>query len=385
MQLATRTAPTPSATAAGPPHSVCLVIGQLGLGGAEKQLVLLACGLHQRGVRVTVVTLFGGGPREKDLRQVGVPVVHLGSADLSAGPTGVLRAATLVARLTGHLRHERPDLVHAFLYHAYVLATPAARLAGVPLVAGRRSLGTFLDGRPIAQWVQRVATRHTRLLVANAYAVADDARRREHLPDGKLSVIYNGLPQEAFTAASPAIVEHPAGPVVVCVANLRAYKGHRDLLEAAAVARDRGCPCTLILIGSGAEHDALRDQADDLGIDVRLLGQRDDVAAWLARADLVVLASRTEGMSNAVMEAMAASRAVVATDVGGTAELLRGRGVVVAPRSPQALADAMMRLLADPAERARLGENARRFAREHLRADVMVERHLDLYRSRVVR
>ncbi|GAB3898656.1 hypothetical protein GCM10027612_57240 [Microbispora bryophytorum subsp. camponoti] len=100
----------------------------------------------------------------------------------------------------------------------------------------------------------------------------------------------------------------------------------------------------------------------------------------LAAADVVVLASLAEGMSNSIMEAMAAGRPVVATDVGGGAELLEGRGILVPPEDPVALSDGILRVLDDPDLAAGLGAAARAWARKNLGLDVMVDDHLALYR-----
>lgn len=363
------------------PARVCLLIGQLGLGGTEKQVVLLAEGLRARGVDVSVLVMFAGGPREDELRAAGVPVVHLGFVGGTAWPRLLPANAAAFARLVRHLRRRRPEVLHAFLFHSYVTAAPAARLAGIRLlVAGRRSLGDFKDGRRLLLAAERVVTSMTDLLVANAEAVSADTLRRERIRPDKITTIYNGLPDSAFVPAVPEVIA-TAAPVVLCVANLKPDKGHRFLLQALARLRDQGRACTLALAGEGPERARLRHLADRLGIDVRFLGARTDIPSLLARAQVVVLPSLHEGMSNAVMEAMAAGRPVVATDVGGTGELLRGRGILVPPADPRALADGLTRVLDDAALAARLGAAARSWSREHLHVDAMVDRHIDLYRE----
>ncbi|MFF5262486.1 glycosyltransferase [Actinomadura viridis] len=370
---------------APPLAKVCLLIGQLGLGGTEKQVALLAEGLHRRGVDTTVLVMFDGGPRERMLHAAGVEVIRLGFHTMREGRGRLPLNAAAFARLVGELRRLRPDVLHAFLYHSYVTAAPAARLAGVPvLVAGRRSLGDFKRGRRLVLAAERVATRMTDLLVANAESVAEDTRRGEGVPPGKLTVVYNGLPDTAFEPAAPAEIVTDA-PVLLCVANLKRGKGHRHLLDAAARLGERGRPCTLALAGDGPARPALEHQAARLGVDVRFLGGRTDVEALLARADVVVLPSLHEGMSNSIMEAMAAGRPVVATDVGGSGELLQGRGVLVPPGDSRALADGLERVLDDPGLAERLGSRARDWSRAHLRADTMVERHIDLYTRLLVR
>jgi glycosyltransferase involved in cell wall biosynthesis len=360
---------------------VCLLIGQLGLGGTEKQVVLLAQGLHARGIETSVYLLFEGGPWEDALRAAGIPVVHLGFPSRRRWLRTLPGHVAAFARLVRHLRRERPDVLHAFLYHSYVTAAPAARLARIKvMVAGRRSLGDFKRGRRVLLAVERVATRFTDLLVANAESVAEDTIRGEGVRPDKITTVYNGLPESAFEPVAPAAIATDS-PVILCVANLKIYKGHRFLLDAVARLRERDLPCTLVLVGEGPERRALEEQAVRLGIDVRFLGIRTDVEALLARADVAVLPSLHEGMSNAVMEAMAAGLPVVATEVGGTGELLRGRGVLVPPSDAEALADGLGRVLADPALAARLGAGARAWSREHLHADAMVDEHVALYQD----
>ncbi|MFE7675883.1 glycosyltransferase [Streptomyces albidoflavus] len=373
----------PSASA-GPgapplPGRVCLMIGQLGLGGAEKQLVLLARELSARGVTTDLLVMFEKGPREAELLGTGVTVVELGFRGRRPFLPCLAANVRAFARLVAHLRRTRPEVLTAFLFHAYLAAAPAARLARVPaLVAGRRSLGHFKRGRRAALLAERLATRWTHAVVPNAEAVAEDVRRGEGVPEHKITVIPNGLAPEAFVPARPATVE-TALPVVLCVANLSRHKGHRHLLD--AVARLRGGPaeCTLLLVGDGPERAALQEQAAALGIDARFLGRRADTAPLRARADVVVLPSLEEGMPNAVMEAMAAGRPVVATAVGGTPELLEGRGLLVAPGRADALADALARVLTDPPLAARLGRDARDWARAHLDSATMADRYLTLY------
>ncbi len=346
---------------------VVLLIGQLGLGGTEKQVALLAAGLRARGADVAVWVMFGRGPREAELAAAGVPVVELGFGRLH-DPRAALRNAAAFLRLVWRLRRARPDVLHAFLIASYLVAAPAARLAGVPLlVAGRRSLGDFKEGRPLVLAAERAANRLTDHIIANAEAVALDALRQERLPAGKVSVVYNGLPDQAFR------VRPAEKTTVLCVANLKAYKGHEHLLEAMALL---AAPPELVLVGEGPMRPSLEAQAARLGLRVTFAGARTDPETFLAAARVFVLPSLEEGLSNAVMEAMAAGVPVVATAVGGTPELLRhGRGTLVPPADPRALAAAIDKALADPATYLA----AREWAREHLTADAMVDRHLEIY------
>lgn len=350
-----------------------LVVGQLGLGGTERQVVLLASALLARGVDVRVCAMYAGGPRERELAEAGVPV-WIGSVPSS---WQVWRLATSLVRFLRLVREQRPDVVHAFLFHAYVLAGPLSRLAGVPaVVAGRRSLGTFLQGRPVLRLAAGWSNRSYDAFVANAQAVADDSLRRERVRADRMHVIPNALPPEAFTRVRDP--ERPwDDPVrLVCVANLIHYKGHRHLLDALALL---GQPVHLDLIGDGPERVALAAQATGLGLDVALLGARTDVPALLAAADVFVLPSLEEGMSNALMEAMAAGLPCIATDVGGNREVLADAGVLCRPGDAADLAAGLRHVLDDPGAARALGAAARSAAASRFGIDALGDAHLALY------
>ena len=363
-----------------PLRSVVLVIGQLQIGGTEGQVVLLAEGLRRRGIDVAVAVLFDDGPYAANLRDAGIDVYYASLP--KPRRDGVVASAKLLpalARFTGWLRGRRPQVVHAFLYHAYVLTPLPARLAGAQVVAGRRSLGDFKNGSRALLAIERAATSLTTKVVANSYAVARDTLAAEQLAPGKLTVIPNGIPPVTFEPVEPANLGAVKSPIVVCVANLKKYKGHRELVDAAAVLARESLRCTLVFVGDGPERASLDAHARELGIDVMFLGHRRDVRPILAAADVVVLPSHGEGLSNSILEAMALGRSIVATDVGGNPEALGSTGLLVPPKDPTALADALKRVLHDEDLRRRLGAAARLRARTEFSADEMVERHVTLY------
>ena len=362
--------------------SVVLAIGQLNRGGTERQLVALAGGLRSRGVEVAVASLFTGGPYESDLAEMQIPVFLAGFPSWrSEGVAGLLRAVPAFARYVRWLRERRPDVVHAFLYHAYVITPFACRLAGIrTVVAGRRSLGNFKEGHRGLLRLERAATAATTHVVANSAAVATDALRQEHLPSRKLSVIRNGIPKVFFEAAEPAALPRDR-PVVLCLASFRPCKGHRVLLDAAALLARDGLPVTLVLVGEGGDRASIEERAAELALKALFLGERDDVSELLAVADVAVLPSFEEGLSNAVLEAMAAGCPVVATDVGGNAEALGETGLLVPPRDASALAAGIAAVLRDRERAADLAAAARERAQREFSVDTMVERHIGLYES----
>ncbi|MEU0481183.1 glycosyltransferase [Streptosporangium sp. NPDC006013] len=358
---------------------VVLVTGHLGLGGAEKQLSLLARELCGRGIEAHVFVLSKGGPHEASLRDAGVEVHHLGFSRRPSGSAALVGNLRAFAHLVKLLKQLRPDVLHGFLYESYVLGSIAARLARVPVVvAGRRTQG-YLKPRP--RWytaLEKAVTGITDHVIANAVAVAEGTCKVERVPSHKVSVIYNGLPASAFEPAKPENID-TALPMVLCVARLSTNKGHRFLIDAAALLSRDGHPCTFVLVGDGAERKRLQRHVNELGVDVRFIGFHTNIEGFLARADVVVLPSISEGLSNAVMEAMAAGRPIVATRVGGTPELLEGRGILAPPSDPAALAEGIARLLDDPELAVSLGAAARVWARKNLDMDVITEEHINLY------
>ncbi|MFI6599003.1 glycosyltransferase [Nonomuraea sp. NPDC050536] len=356
--------------------SVFLLIGQLGLGGAEYQVTLLAKGLLAQGVKVSVGVLFERGPHARTLSELGIPVTHLG---FQRGAKPVRNAAAF-AGLVRHLRRERPAIMHAHLPPAHLLGVPAARLAGVPVVvATLHTLDRYLRGRRWLAPVDRRAHKLCHHLFAVSAAVERFAVGRMGVPAHLVQVVHNGVPGEAFAAVFPADVQAD-GPVLVSVGNLNAHKGHCHLLDAAALLRNAGRPCTVVLVGDGPERERLREQAAALRVDVRFAGHQPDVRAWLARADVVVMPSLSESLGIAAVEAMAAMRPVVASEVGGLPELLRYRGVLVPPANATALADGIAWVLAHPAQARQLALEARIWSGTHLRADAMVDTYLAAYR-----
>lgn len=366
------------------PLRIVLSVGSLQVGGTESQLVKLAARLTARGHEVHVLAVCRGGPYEESLRAMGVPtrIFGYGGLRLRDG-TGrrslrILLAETrkLVA-MWRHLRALRPDVCHGFLFTCYTHVLPLAWAAGVPVrVNGRR--GTP-PPRPtgLLRAVLDLAGHHaSNLYVTNSRALAAGLVRDEGVPVHRVELIPNGveLPEET---AEPA--RRPAYGVVV--ANLIDYKGHADLVEALALL---DAPPPICLVGEGPERERLtrRIAARGLGHVVRLAGAVPDARAVLTDYQFAVLPSHTEGLPNAILEAMAAGLPVIATAVGGVPDLVADRvtGLLVPPHAPAALAAAIRELAGDPALRQQMGAAGRQAA-ERLSLDECAARHETVYRA----
>lgn len=244
--------------------------------------------------------------------------------------------------------------------------------------------------RPITRPPLRRLDNATARRCARLVAVSEDTRRayeRQGYPQGAIEVVYNGV--ELDGAGPPpglrAELAIPAdAPVVIEIARLCDVKGQRELIQALPLLP--GVHALLLgkdLEQGGAFQLDLEREAAQLGVGDRVVfaGHRDDARAALAEADLLVLPSWTEGLPGVVLEAMAQGRAVVATPVGGTPEIVAEgeTGLLVPPRDPRALADAVARLLADPELRRRMGAAGRTRVAERFTVGAMTKRMLAIY------
>ncbi len=378
---------------------ILYIIGSLDVGGTEGQLVDLATRLDPARYSPVVVCLSSGGVLAERLRTKGVRVEVVGfrGQRMTGSRALTWRAPSLLprfVRLVRLIRREAPDLVHGLLFSAYILGTFAARLAGVPVVvAGRRSLGYFKSGKPHYLLLERLANRMTDLVIANSEAVRQDVLRTERLPAEKVIVIHNGLDQEQFAVPRDGDLRRSLGlqnraPIVGVVANFIHYKGHRYFLPAWAEVVKQFPAAAALLVGDGPLRAECEAQATALGLtqSVYFLGTRRDVPALLALMDVVVHPSLQEGFSNAILEAMAAGKPVVAANVGGNPEaVVHGEtGLLVPPGDSAALADAMLSLLRRPEEAARFGEAARRRVAQQFLLSATVPRYEAVY-DRLVR
>jgi glycosyltransferase involved in cell wall biosynthesis len=341
---------------------LALVVGRLGRGGSERQIVELVQAAHPDHAQCVVICLSEEGPLADEVRAVG--------ADVLAMNAQRLYSPRALWRLSRTLRLEQPDVLYAFLYWGYGISLPLAALM-LPRacrIQARRSLpDADKPRRSFFRWVRWIADRCSHGVIVNSLAVGRAVAHNEPVLSGRLWVVPNGV-------RSMEQRVRPAGTqlTIVCVANLIAYKGHATLLGAVRQLRPSGW--SLLLVGEGPERESIEREiaSADLQERVFLLGPRLDVHDILDAADLLVLPSHSEGMPNAVLEAMAHGIPVVASDVGGVRSLLgSGAGIVVAPGDENALAQALQHLVDDPSLRAEMGERGCELTRGSLSVDAM--------------
>jgi glycosyltransferase involved in cell wall biosynthesis len=350
---------------AGRTH-VMFFTSALGGGGAEKHLVRVANALDRDRFRVSVAVARGGGSYEGEL-----------AADVAYHPLAGGRMRNAALPLRRLLARERPDVLCSFMDHANCVALLATRgLAGAPaVVAGvQNPPSTSLARVPASvRGAIRAGMRslypRADAVVALSRGVGDELARMIPGVAGRLSVIPNaGMDHGAAPPPADATAAADGdGPVLVACGRLVHQKGYPVLLRALARVRER-VPARLRILGEGPLRQELGELAASLGIGdaVSWEGFQPDPARYMAAADVFVLSSEYEGFGNVIVEAMAAGAPVVATDCPyGPGEILEGgrHGVLVPPDDPAAFADALLRVLGDPALRARLRDAGRARAR----------------------
>jgi glycosyltransferase involved in cell wall biosynthesis len=374
---------------------ITYVLPNVESGGTERHVLSLARRIDRSGFSLSLITTAGGGSLYPEF-SAHLPVTILGDAARSRrfrkGPAEHLRTVATLSRL---LLRERPDIVHAYLPAANVIGPLAARLSGVPrVIVSKRAMAEYKVHYPLLRRVEPLGNRLADVILVNSDAVRRDVERTEGHWAGKFRKIYNGVapiepwaPDEAMAFRRREGI--PADALVaLCVSNFYPYKGHEELVEAAARIAPAFRNVIFLMVGRDAgAMEATRARVRERGIEgsVRFVGSRTDVPDLLRASDLFVHPSREEGFSNAILEAMAAGLPVVACDVGGNPEaVVDGEtGRLVPPRDPERFAGAMGELIADESKRKNFGEAGLRRCAERFTLDRMVGEMESLYESLV--
>lgn len=344
-------------------------------GGTQTHLLHLLASLDRRRVRPSLAALTLHPGLSARLERLDVEVANLELTGF-ARPSAWCRAASLAARASRGV-----DLIHGYLFSGNLMAAAVSRLSGVPCITSVRNLD--LSHSAARRMASALAHRRARRVLFNSARVRDETRTCERIALSRTVVIPNGVPDVADTARGESGTPRAAGLTVLCVASLRAKKDHETLLEAFQGARASAPDARLLLVGEGPLRAALQASAGrrGLGDAVVFAGYQADVAAHLSRADVFVLASREEGMPNALLEAMSARLPCLVTDVGGAAEVIQDgvEGYLVPPGRPDVMAERLGRLFADPSLRRRMGEAARLRYETSFTLERMIGAYHDLY------
>lgn len=351
--------------------------------GGQNQVLLTVNGLAEAGEDATLLAHENGELR----RRAGEGLRFLGFSprsefDVQAG-----------WQLAGIVGDRQPQVIHAHDPMAVSLVAMALQMRGSgdpkPLVVASRRVDFHLKRHAFSRWKYG----HVDVFIAASRTIAH-ILEQDGIDRARIEVVHDGV-NVGFIDKQPTVDAHasyrlPHGaPLIGNVAALAPHKGQRHLIAAMALVIRQLPDARLLILGDGELRDALQQQIAALGLErhVLLTGFRDDALGVMRSLDLFVMSSVTEGLGSSILEAMTCERAVVGTRTGGIPEAIDDgtTGVLVPPRDERAMADAIVALLRDPGERARLGAAGRARVIAEFSIDALVQGVMRVYTARAAR
>ena len=351
-----------------------------GWGGQEIRVLTEAAGFIERGHRVVVYAANGAKILDEASR-FGVPAIALPIA--RKRPVGVRALADAFAR-------DHIDVVNTHSSTDTWLSALACRWLRLrrhpePVLVRTRHVSIRVPNDPATRWLYRRATAR---IVTTGDALRDQLIRDNGIDARRIDSVPTGIDERRFEARDRAAARLELGlpldvPLMGIVATLRSWKGHRYLLDAIPLMKRQ--EARAVIVGDGPQRTALEAQCKSLALDDRVIfaGQRHDVAPWLAAFDVFVLPSyANEGVPQALLQAMFARIPCVTTSAGGIPEIAHPDATarVVATKDPQALADAIDALIANPIESERIVANAYAFVAPRYGLETMLDRMDGVFR-----
>ncbi len=354
----------------------------LGWGGQEIRILTEACGMLDRGHRVTLLT-----PAEAEIfpaaTRLSIPVEAVNISKKRLGP--------LLALRDWLKRHGKEyDIINTHSStDSWLSAVACATLDAMPALVRTRHVSTPINNHFSTRWLYEKATAH---IVTTGEALRQQLHRDNGYALDSMTSVRTGIALDTYRPLDKLAMRAKLGldnrPTIGIVATLRDWKGHEDLLDAMVLLRaqfSRFSDWRLVIVGGGPEHERLMQKTAARQLDnvVSLVGNQDNVPEWLSAFDIFTLPSYgNEGVPQGIMQAMACGLPVVCTSVGAISEAVQdGRtGIMVATRNPQSLADALALLMNDETRRAQMGREGYAFACEHFGVDVMLDKMEAVFR-----
>ena len=342
-----------------PLRRLTMAITELDIGGAEQAFVRIATGLQSLGWNVRVISLRDEGPLSKPLVDAGIPVIAL-----QAGEFTDPRA---IWRMKNELKSHRPDVLVTFLHQANIAGRIAGRWAGVPrIISGVR----VADRRWSVAWPERLTRHLTDRYVAVSHTVAGVHQQLCGIAPDRMSIIPNGVDFDLIRHVNPLdrslLNCELTDRILLCAGRLSEQKAPLDVLTAfeRIVSTDlvRYASLKLLFVGDGPLREALEQRVSSSRFRsaVRILGWRSDVLNIMKSSDVLILASRWEGLPNVILEAQAAGLPVIASDVDGNCELVNDQltGRTFQSGDPDGLARVVAEVLENPQKTHELARTA---------------------------
>lgn len=374
---------------------VCYLIGTLGTGGAEGQVVELIRRLDRSRFEPSLILEAGGGTERVDGLVANVKVLRPNAKPIRATVKRVYHAHLALRRLCSYLDDTRPHILHAFLPGSVIYAAGARLLRRVPsMVASRRSLvDCYRPNSWLAARADVIATRSADFVLGNSEAIIQEVVRLDGVPESRTQVIYNGVDTERFSPLNHPGLRGQFGwsaehLVFGMVANFIPYKRHLDFVSAAAFIHAAIPQARFLLVGEDRGlMPAVQTAIQKAGLSpyISILPGTKTPEQAFAAMDVYVCSSETEGFSNVLLEAMATGLPVIATDVGGNREAVAEglNGVLVPACAPELISRAAVALGTSADKLHDFSRTSRSRAEELFSLKKMVQAHEDLYTTLV--
>ena len=357
---------------ATPKIPILLMARALDIGGSERQMTEVAKRLDRSVFAPHVGCMLPAGMRGDELRESGVTIAEF--PIYSYRSPAAFREAGHLCR---YIRDHQIRVVHTWDYPLSVYAIPIARMMTPAMaISSQRCHRDLIPSgyRPLVRLSDRMA---------HAVVVNCEYLRlhliEQRVPEHKIRVCPNGIDLDQFRR----LPQPEQGLTIGVVCALRPEKDLPVLIDAFALVRDLRPDMKLVIVGSGDQLPGLQRRAREAGIEPQCHFEpaTHAVAEWLSRMDIFVLPSRSEALSNSLMEAMACGCCAIASDVGGNPELVHDQetGILFRTGDAKSLAEALRKVIADPGLRARLAESGERFVRARFAADAAAERMGEVY------
>jgi len=356
-----------------PPKRIFYLITDLDVGGAESMLFELAQRIDKNKFIPEIGCLKGKGIVGEKLEALGIKV----RCFCVEKPWHIYK----LLKIASFLKKGRFDILHSYLFHANIIGRICGRIAGIPIIIS--SIRVCEKKKLYHLWMDKITNWMVSLEICVSKEVKNFTIEKAGIPEYKLEIVENGISDSFLDAVTSHRNKKAHSLVVGTIARLSRQKGIEYLLYAAKRVIEQFSDIAFIIAGKGPLASQLKELSIELGISdkVKFLGFKNNIPELLSVIDIFVLPSLWEGMPNVVLEAMAAGKPVIATDTGGSKDIIRSNvnGVLVEPENSEALAEAILKLLGDPAQRQRLGQSARETVKKRFSIDKTISKTEQVY------
>ncbi|OGS19370.1 MAG: hypothetical protein A2219_06130 [Elusimicrobia bacterium RIFOXYA2_FULL_50_26] len=351
--------------------------------GTERHLFELVTNIDRKRFKPFVVTFQGSPAFRKKLEQNDIPVKILNMRKIYGR-----RQLAMFFKLNEFIQREGIKILQTFHTNPDIYGTMLARFARIPVViSSRRDMGLGRNRRNV--WCYKLLNRYVDRIICVSEKVKQFVIADEGVSGDKITVVYNGIETKKLdlpvdVARARKKLSIPDGvPVMGMLANFNPVKGHRYFLDAAVIIKKTMPDVHLVMAGEGPVLEQTRQKAVQLGLErcTRFIGYTEAIAEALSVMDVVVSPSCSEGFSNTILEALYMSKPVVATDVGGNAEVIRNgqTGILIPPKNADAIARWVSAMFTDKDKARMLGNNGSRLVREKFLIPTMMENTMNIY------